>query len=130
MVTQQPTVVAVVDDDPGMRNAFERLLSSNGYLVELFSSADDFLLGAPTSNAKCVVIDIQLGTTTGVELGRQLVARGFTFPIIFMTGSDDSAFWAQAMKLGPVAYLHKPFPSRVLIAAIKKAIGGGQKDLA
>jgi FixJ family two-component response regulator len=126
MVTQQPIVVAVVDDDPGIRKALDRLLSVNGYQAELYPSSNDFLTVAPTSEARCVVIDIQLGPTTGIELGRQLASRGLKFPIIFMTGSDNSIFRTLAIKLGCVAYLHKPFPSHLFITAIEKAIGASQ----
>jgi FixJ family two-component response regulator len=122
-MAKRRSVVAIIDDDAGMRSALEQLMSANGYATELFSSADSFLEAAATSKADCLVIDIQLGTVSGVELRRQLLAIGFKFPVIFMTGSDDNSIRAEAMKFGCIAYLYKPFPTHRLIAAIKKAIG-------
>jgi FixJ family two-component response regulator len=71
----------------------------------------------------CLVVDIQLGDISGVELAHQLMADGFTFPIIFMTGLDDAIIQSQAVAAGCVAYLRKPFPANVLVDAIKKAVG-------
>ncbi len=116
-------VIAIVDDDPGMCGALENLLSTCGYRIEVYASAEEFIRAAITTEATCLVVDIQLGDITGIELGRQLSATGFTFPIIFMTGSQEEAYHRQAMDFGCVAYLHKPFPGDRLIEAIAKAIG-------
>jgi FixJ family two-component response regulator len=116
-------IVAVVDDDLVMRQAMARLLSALGYCTELFASGEAFLDAATKSEASCLVVDIQLGDISGVELGRQLTANGFTFPIIFMTASDDETIRNGAMQLGCVSYLRKPFPADELIAAIVMAIG-------
>jgi FixJ family two-component response regulator len=68
------------------------------------------------------VVDIQLGDISGVELANQLVADGYTYPIIFMTGLDDELIRRQADAAGGVAFLHKPFPARMLFDAIEKAL--------
>jgi FixJ family two-component response regulator len=112
-------VIAVVDDDQDMRLALGDLLSLSGYRTELYASAEEFITTAKTTEASC----LQLGEVSGVELGRQLSRAGFTFPIVFMTGSQDERFRRQAMDLGCIAYLHKPFPKACLIEAIKMAIG-------
>ena len=78
-------VIAVVDDDPEMRAAMASLLSAYGYGAETFDSAETFLTCASTSKATCLVVDIQLGDVSGVELAHQLTADGFAYPIIFMT---------------------------------------------
>jgi FixJ family two-component response regulator len=121
-MSTRPTIVAIVDDDPGMREALDQLLSSFGYVAELYASAEEFLHAAATSAAACLVVDVQLGDITGVEMGRQLAAGGFSFPIIFITGSTDVAFKRQAMDLGCVVYLQKPFPFDRLSEAIVTAI--------
>jgi FixJ family two-component response regulator len=120
MAAQQP-VIAVVDDDPDLRSALGELLAMFGYSIELFASGEEFLAAAATTAAACLVIDIQLGDISGVELARQLAALGCKSPVIFMTGSQDDTFWRQANELGCVAYLYKPFPARQLIEAIKEA---------
>jgi FixJ family two-component response regulator len=116
-------IVAVVDDDPEMRAAMASLLSSYGYRAETFDSAETFLTCVSTSKATCLVVDIQLGDISGVELANQLVADGYTYPIIFMTGLDDELIRKQADAAGGVAFLHKPFPARMLFDAIEKALG-------
>ncbi len=119
----QRTIVAVVDDNLLIRKAMSTLLSALGYCTELFASGEAFLDAATRSKASCLIVDIQLGDISGVELGRQLAATGFKFPIIFMTASDDEAIRNGATRLGCVAYLRKPFPVDELIDAIVKAIG-------
>jgi FixJ family two-component response regulator len=122
MLKQEQTI-AVVDDDPEMRSAMAHLLSAYGYRAETFDSAETFLTCASTCKAMCLIIDIQLGDISGVELANQLVADGYKYPIIFMTGLDDEPIRRQANATGCVAFLRKPFPANILVDAIKKAIG-------
>src|SRR5258708_4424008 len=114
-------IIAVVDDDPEMRASMAMLLSAHEYSVETFDSAETFLTFASKCRAICLLIDIQLGDITGVELARQLVADGYKFPIIFMTGHGDPAVERKAAAAGGIAFLRKPFPATMLIDAIKKA---------
>jgi FixJ family two-component response regulator len=116
-------IVAVIDDDPEMRAALVMLLRSHGYSVETFDSAETFLTFASKSRATCLLVDIQLGDITGVELARQLTAEGFKFPVIFMTGHGDVAVERKAAAAGGIAFLRKPFPATTLMEAIKKAAG-------
>ncbi len=114
-------IIAVVDDDPEMRAALTMLLSTHGYDVEAFDSAETFLARAPTCRAFCLIVDFHLGDITGVELAHQLAAEGFKFPIIFMTGNTAAAIECQIVAAGGVALLHKPFIVTTLFDAIKKA---------
>jgi len=116
-------VIAIIDDDSGMRDSLEDLLSVFGYRAEVYSSAEEFAAAAITTKAACLVIDIQLGDISGVELASHLFAIGFRFPIIFMTGSTDETHRRQALDLGCTAFLLKPFPAVQLIDAITTAIG-------
>jgi FixJ family two-component response regulator len=116
-------IVAVIDDESGMRKALHGLLSKFGYTVYTYDSAEAFLEVAPTSSANCLIIDIQLGDISGIELGRELAAAGLKFPIVFMSSFDDDAIQEQAMRLGCAAYLRKPFSADVLIEALVKATG-------
>jgi CheY-like chemotaxis protein len=122
MVNGKKTV-AVVDDDPEMRAAMASLLTAAGYCPETFDSAETFLTCASTSKAICLVVDIELGDVSGIELAHQLVADGFSYPIIFMTGLDDELIQSQAASAGAVAFLRKPFPAKLLFEAIQKAAG-------
>jgi len=114
--------VAIVDDDPEMRSSLATLLSAVGYRAETYDSAETFLICASTCKACCLIIDINLGDITGVELAHQLCAEGLKWPIIFMSGLDDAAIKVQASAVEPIAFLHKPFRGNDLIDAIQKAI--------
>ena len=114
--------IAVVDDDPEMRSSLATLLGAVGYRAETYDSAETFLICASTCKANCLVIDVNLGDITGVELAHQLSADGLKWPIIFMSGHDDTAIKNQASAFGPIAFLLKPFRAHDLIDAIKKAI--------
>jgi FixJ family two-component response regulator len=116
-------VIAVVDDDPLVRKAMGGLLSSLGYRAELYASAAEFIAAALTTEASCLLLDVQLGAMTGIELARHLISTGFSFPTIFMTGSRNESYQRDGISLGCVDYLHKPFPASRLICAIDKALG-------
>jgi CheY-like chemotaxis protein len=117
------TTIAIIDDDPDVLEGLNLMLSSFGYRPALFASAEEFLSAAATSDAACLVVDIQLGGISGVQLGRRLSAKGLTFPMIFMTGSRDELHRRQAMELGCTTFLRKPFSADRLIEAIAMAIG-------
>jgi FixJ family two-component response regulator len=114
--------VAIVDDDPEMRSSLATLLGASGYRAETYDSAETFLICASSCKACCLVIDINLGDITGVELAHQLLADGLKWPIIFMSGHDDAAIKNQVSAIGPIAFLRKPFRGNDLIDAIEKAI--------
>ena len=115
--------IAVVDDDPEVRGGLELMLSSYGYRTLTFASAKEFLEAAAIAQPACLVIDIQLGESSGIELGLRLSAMGFKFPTIFMTGSQEELHRRRAMEFGCVAFLNKPFLPDELIEAVGKAIG-------
>lgn len=115
-------VVAVVDDDQSMLNAAENLLDAHGFTTMRFSSADEFLGDREATRADCLLVDIHLGGLSGIELRRQLKWSRPDLPVIFMTALDDEAVRQQALDVGCVTFLHKPFPAHQLIEAIKRAV--------
>jgi FixJ family two-component response regulator len=116
-------VIAIIDDDPAIRDGLSNLITALGYQAEVYSSGEEFIDVAMKSAARCLLVDIQLGDTTGVELASHLLAMGLTFPVIFMTGSRDDMIRKRAIDFGCVAYLLKPFPANQLVKAISEAIG-------
>jgi FixJ family two-component response regulator len=115
------TIIAVVDDDPGMLRGIVRLLGAHGFGTRAFASAEAFLDDAEARSAACLILDIRLGGISGIELRRQLTASGARVPVIFITAVDDEVTRAEAMAAGCIAYLRKPFPAAQLIDAIDKA---------
>lgn len=114
-------VIAIVEDDPDIRDVLDLLLTAQGYRTELFASAEQFMSAATTIKPVCLVVDIQLGDLSGVEMARHLYAMGYDFPVIFMTGSHDAILHRQALDLGCAAFLHKPFPMEQLVESVAKA---------
>jgi FixJ family two-component response regulator len=123
MSTQTKTV-AVVDDDRSMLVGVQRLLNAYGYATEVFASAEAFLDRGAATDADCLLLDIDLGGMSGIELQRRLASGGRAVPTIFMTALDDEATRARALETGCVAYLLKPFAGRSLIDAVKIAVAG------
>ncbi len=99
-----------------------RLLHVLDYDTELYVSGEAFISSAAASQASCLLVDIQLGGMSGIELRRRLAACGFATPVIFMTGSDNKVILKEALKAGCVALLRKPFPENLLMDAIDQAL--------
>jgi len=114
--------IVVVDDDPAIRVALKRLLSVLGKSVCLFDSAEAFLCAAEAIRPACIILDIDLGAMSGLDLARELRERGFNFPLVFITGSESEAVKERALALGCVAYLRKPFSDARLMNAVAKAM--------
>jgi FixJ family two-component response regulator len=121
MCTAKPSeLIAVVDDDVDLGKALALLLRTEGYRVELFVSAEQFRRSVSFLDLRCVLVDIDLGSVSGLDMARELLASGFDCPIIFMTGSVDDALSTQCLSLGGVALLRKPFADNRLMQAIAK----------
>jgi FixJ family two-component response regulator len=113
--------VFVVDDDPGMLRGLKRLLREYGFDAVLFDSAEAFQCEANLDDAFCIVLDVNLNDSSGIDLRQQLKSRGISVPVIFITGNDSDATRAAALESGCSAYLTKPFPAQSLIDPIAKA---------
>jgi FixJ family two-component response regulator len=111
--------IAVIDDDLSLLQGLNRLLSAHGFRVQTFASAELFLDDQANCEADCLLLDINLGGISGIELQRQLISSGRNLPVIFMTAIDNDATHQRALDVGCVAYLRKPFLAKLLIDAIK-----------
>lgn len=114
--------VGVVEDDPLLRRALQRLLRATGFAVEAFGSAEDFLETDSTTRFRCLVLDIALPALSGFELSDRLRAAGVTIPTIFITGHDDAATRERARRSGAAGYVPKPFDEQSLLSAIEAAV--------
>ncbi len=112
----------MVDDEPAVLTGLKRILNASGLGAEIFLSAEDLLARGSLSDLSCLVVDINLGGMSGIELRRRLSAAGAAIPVIFITARDDEPTRREAVNAGCAAYLGKPFPGRVLIDAIANAV--------
>ena len=114
--------VYVIDDDEAMRDSLHFLLDSSSYQVKLFDTATSFLEALPKLEFGCVVSDVRMPGIDGIELLKQMKAANSMFPILIMTGHGDVPLAVEAMKLGAVDFLEKPFEDDRLTAMIETAI--------
>jgi len=121
--------VFVVDDDASMREALSSLIRSVGLRVAAFSSAEEFLREDRPDVPACLVLDMRLPGTSGLELQRELLKAKDPIPIIFITGHGDIPMSVRAMKAGAVEFLPKPFRDQDLLDAIQQAIQRDGKAL-
>mgnify|MGYP003436995892 CR=1 FL=1 len=120
-MSQNPKVY-VIDDDPAMRDSLDFLLGSAGFNVRLFDSAQVFLNELPNLEPGCVVTDVRMPGIDGMELLRQLNSGARKFPVIVMTGHGDVPLAVEAMKLGALDFLEKPFDDERLVGMIETAL--------
>jgi FixJ family two-component response regulator len=113
--------VAVIEDDVAMLSGLKRMLSAAGFAAETFASAEEFLVRPAVPDVMCLVVDINLGGMSGIELRRSLTAINRRIPVIFITARDDEATHRDAESVGYAAYLRKPFVGQALIDAINQA---------
>jgi FixJ family two-component response regulator len=115
-------LIAVVDDDLSVREALDNLISSVGFEVKLFPSAEDFLDSHVSGQTDCAIFDVRLPGISGLELQCRLAADGGRIPIIIITAQDDDEGRAQAVAAGAIAFLNKPVRHEILLAAIDSAL--------
>ena len=114
--------VYVVDDDPSVRVAMERLLKSVGLTVKTFASAREFLDQATPEWSGCLIADLRMPGMGGLDLQDQLSARQVSLPVIFLTGYGTVPASVRAMKAGAVDFLEKPVDDQTLLDAVHKAL--------
>jgi len=114
------STIYVVDDNDAVRTALRRYLELEGFAVRVFASGNDFLDQEPPP-AGCLVLDFDLPELNGLEVMRQAQSRGWTLPVIMITGNLHAHMREEALRTGARAFLEKPIDAVVLIATIEKA---------
>jgi two-component system, LuxR family, response regulator FixJ len=114
--------VFVVEDDPNLRLSLNRSLQLRGYDVELYSSAEEFLVGFGDGRPGCIILDYGMPGMNGLELQAQLLNSGHKIPIIFITGHAGIPESVQATKAGAIDFLEKPYNPDVLAERVKVAL--------
>ena len=122
MTPSAPPFVFVVDDDDAMRRAILALLRSVQLPAQGFACAADFLLASEPDGPACLILDVRLPQSSGLDLQKLLRERGWDLPIIFVTGFGTIPMTVTAMKAGAVEFLTKPFSDEELLDAVQRAL--------
>ena len=115
-------LIAIVDDDASIRDALTSLLRAVGWRAEGFATAEAFLQSGQVHTTACLLLDVRLPGSSGLELQRQLRSSQARMPIIFITAHGNEAMRAQALQAGAVAFFAKPFNDTALLEAIHTAL--------
>jgi FixJ family two-component response regulator len=115
-------IIAVIDDDVSVRESIQGLLETAALRVELFASPHEYLQARRKDDPSCIILDVRLPGSSGLDFQREMVAAGIRAPIIFITGYADVHMSVQAMKAGAVEFLTKPYRDQDLLEAVLSAI--------
>jgi FixJ family two-component response regulator len=116
------SVISVIDDDASVRVAIDNLLSSHGYRVHTFASAEESLQSARLNESSCVVADVQMPGMSGLDLLSHMHAQGHATPFIFITAFPEESVRARALRAGAICFLAKPFAGPALIDCVEAAV--------
>jgi two-component system, LuxR family, response regulator FixJ len=125
---QSTNLVHLIDDDEAVRSSLAFLLSTARIGVQTYDSAAAFLEALPDAKPGCVVTDVRMPGMSGIDLLRELKARKITMPVIVITGHGDVQLAVEAMKIGAVDFIEKPFDDDVLLAAVRAALSRSEKN--
>ena len=115
-------IIAIVDDDPSVREGLQSLLRSAGWRIETFASAQEFLRRTRAETPSCLILDLQLPDLSGLDLQKRMAEVDWGIPIVFLTGHGNIPASVRAMKAGAVEFLTKPVEEQDLLRAIQEAI--------
>jgi FixJ family two-component response regulator len=120
-IADVPTVF-IIDDDASVRESIHDLVESVSLRAESFATAQGFLSSERRDGPSCLVLDVRLPDTSGLDLQQELSRAGVKIPIIFITGHADIPMTVRAMKSGAVEFLTKPFREQDLLDVIHRAL--------
>jgi two-component system response regulator FixJ len=119
---QPELIVYVIDDDDAVRHSLEFLLKTAGIEVRGFESAKTFLEMLPRIKTGCIITDVRMPEITGIDLLRRVKESGLDIPVIVITGHGEISLAVEAMKIGAVDFLEKPFDDDLLLASVRSAL--------
>jgi two-component system response regulator FixJ len=122
---QPEQIVYVIDDDEAVRQSLEFLLKTSGITVLGFESAKVFLEKLPHIKSGCIITDVRMPEITGIDLLRRMRDSGADIPVIVITGHGDVSLAVEAMKVGAVDFLEKPFDDETLLSSVRSALRKG-----
>ena len=115
-------LIAVVDDDESVRNAVSGVLRSVGLKSQTYPSAEDFLRSGQQSETACLITDVQMPGMSGLELQTKLATEGHRIPVIFISAYGNPRLRDQALRLGAVQFLDKPFDDDMLLDIVREVV--------
>jgi two-component system, LuxR family, response regulator FixJ len=121
-------IVHVIDDDEAVRQSLAFLLAAAGIEVQTYESATAFLDVATTVKTGCVITDVRMPEVSGIDLLRRLEEFKLGVPVIVITGHGDVPLAVEAMKIGAVDFIEKPFDDEVLLTSVRSALNRLDRD--
>jgi FixJ family two-component response regulator len=115
-------LVRVVDDEPQIQALFERIAKTCGFEVETFATGNAFLDAFDDERPGCLVVDLMLPDRSGIEVLEEITGRGSELPVVFMSGMARVSEAVQALKLGSIDFVEKPFDIQQIAAVIRRAV--------
>jgi two-component system, LuxR family, response regulator FixJ len=119
---QPEPLIYVIDDDEAVRQSLEFVLKTAGMTARGFDSAAAFLEVLPQIRSGCIVTDVRMPGITGIDLLRRVKELGIDVPVIVITGHGDISLAVEAMKIGAIDFLEKPFDDDTLLAAVRSSL--------
>ena len=116
-------VIAIVDDDESFREALERFLGTCAFRVRSFASGEEFLQSSELRFVSCLLLDLAMPGMTGLEVKRQLAARGLRIPTVFVTAHADGEVEQHLFGAGAIAILPKPVDQQMLLRLVQGMVG-------
>jgi two-component system, LuxR family, response regulator FixJ len=123
-------IVHVIDDDEAVRESVEFLLRTSGITARTYESATAFLGALPSINSGCVITDVRMPGVSGIDLLRRIAEMRLKIPVIVMTGHGDVPLAVEAMKVGAIDFIEKPFDDELLLRSVRSALSRSQENTA
>src|SRR5262245_13592090 len=114
--------VAIVEDDPSSRKTLLRVLQAGGFEPVIYENAEDYLKSPPIPAPMGLLLDMNLGGMSGLDLQAALNSRGSTVPVIVITGVDDPDFERESRRLGCLEYFHKPCDASAILGILNSLV--------
>ena len=128
-MSDTPSRVFIIDDDSSVRTSLARLLDAAGFATEVFACAEDYLASERFDGVACIILDVRMPGSSGLELQDTLKGLESDLPILFLTGHGDIPMSVKAIKGGAVNFLTKPVDEMVLLEAVRQALVVHKKKL-
>lgn len=119
--------VFIVDDDRSIRRSLSLFLIANDYIVETYSSSEEYLEREPFNGTGCIILDVNMEGKSGLELQEELLTLDSDLPIIFITGKGNIHMSVQTLKKGAFNFLEKPFLEDELLTSVSEAVAYSKK---